>query len=423
MTTAPPGTAPTRRRILLDTTPLRHAPYRRLWTSTIVTSLGSQLTAVAVPVQIYDQTGSSAWVGMASLVALGPLIVFALWGGAIADTVDRRKLLLFTNISMALLLVAFWLQAALGLGSIPLLLVLVGVQQALFGMNMPARTASVARLVPIGELPAATALNSTVMQAGWIAGPLAAGALIPVIGLSTLYLIDALALTATIWAVWRLPALPPLNGEARRAGLRDVLNGFGYIATHKLLLVSMLADIIAMVFGMPRALFPELAATGYPGVSESFALGLVFAAIPIGSLAGGLLSGTFSHIRKHGLMVVLSVCGWGLAIVGFGLSTSIWLAVFFLALAGAMDMVSMVFRGTILQAAATDEMRGRMQGVHTVVVVGGPRVADVVHGVFAPAAGAAAVTVGGGLLVVILTIVMVLAVPAFLAYQGARRDA
>ncbi len=414
-------TAPVRRRILLDTTPLRHAPYRRLWTSTIVTSVGSQLTAVAVPKQIYDMTGSSAWVGIASLVALGPLIVFALWGGAIADTVDRRKMMLFTNISMAILLAFFWLQAAMHVNSIALLLALVGVQQALFGMNMPARTASVARLVPVGELPAATALNSTVMQAGSIAGPLAAGVLIPVLGLPTLYLVDACALTATIWAVWRLPSLPPLNGEARRAGWRDVVNGFGYLATHKLLLVSMLADIIAMVFGMPRALFPELAATGYPGVNSDFALGLIFAAIPIGSLFGGVLSGTFSHVRRHGLMVLLSVAGWGLAIVGFGLSRSIWIAVVCLAFAGAMDMVSMVFRGTILQAAATDEMRGRMQGVHTVVVVGGPRIADVAHGLFAPVAGAAAVTAGGGVLVVILTVALALAVPAFVSYQGAAR--
>jgi len=214
-TTANKAGTTDRRRILLDTRPLRHAPYRRLWSSTIVTSVGSQLTAVAVPKQIYDMTGSSAWVGVASLVALGPLVVFALWGGAIADTLDRRRLLLMTNSSMAVLMVLFWVQAALHLGSIPLLLALVGVQQALFGMNMPARTASVARLVPIAELPAAVALNSTVMQAGSIAGPLAAGVLIPVVGLPTLYLVDACALTAAIWAVWRLPALPPLNGEAR----------------------------------------------------------------------------------------------------------------------------------------------------------------------------------------------------------------
>ncbi len=405
-------------RILLDTRPLRHVAYRRLWTSTIVTTVGSQFTQVAVPKQIYDMTGTSAWVGIASITGLVPLIVFALWGGAIADTVDRRKMLLATNIGTALLLIMFWLQALLSINSIPLLLVLVAVQAALFGMNMPARAASVARLVPASELPAAVALNSTVMQGGSIIGPLLAGALIPVLGVQTLYLIDAIALVAVVWAVWKLPPIPPLNGEVRRAGLRDVLAGFHYLATHKLLLVSFLCDIIAMVFGLPRALFPELADTAYPGVQEDFALGLLFAAIPIGALLGGLLSGTFSHIHKHGRMVVLSVVAWGAAIVGFGLSTSIWVAMFFLAIAGVADMVSMVFRGTILQAAATDEMRGRMQGVHTVVVTGGPRVADLLHGVAAPVVGASAAVWGGGIIVIALTVLLALAVPAFLNYRG-----
>lgn len=380
--------------------------------------MGSQLTAVAVPKQIYDMTGSSAWVGIASAAGLAPLIIFALWGGAIADTVDRRKMLLVTNTGMAVLLTLFWLQAALRINSIALLIALIVLQQVLFGMNMPARSASVARLVPAAELPAAIALNSTVMQFGWIAGPLLAGSLIPVLGLPSLYLVDAIALTATLWAVYRLPPLPPLNGATRRAGLRDVLAGFSYLATHKLLLVAFLCDIIAMVFGLPRALFPEMADVAYPGVSENLALGLLFAAIPIGSLAGGLLSGTFSHVRKHGQMVILSVCGFGLAIVGFGLSGNLYLAVFFLALAGVADMVSMVFRGTILQTAATDEMRGRMQGVHTVVVTGGPRIADLLHGLAAPAIGAAATVAAGGALVVVFTVILALAVPSFMAYRG-----
>ncbi len=410
-----------RRRFFMDTRPLRHKPYRRLWSSTIVTALGSQLTAVAVPKQIYDMTGSSVWVGIASMAGLVPLVVFALWGGAIADTVDRRKMLLFTNSGIALLLLLFWAQAALSLESIPLLLVLVAVQQALFGMNMPARTASVARLVPAAARPAAGALSSTVMQGGQIAGPMLAGALIPLLGLPLLYLLDALALTAALYAVYRLPPLPPLNGTARRAGLRDILDGFRYLATHRLLMVSMAADVIAMVLGMPRALFPQLADTAYPGVNENFALGLLYAAVPIGALVGGLLSGTFSHIRRHGLMVVLAVCAWGAAIVGFGLSSSIWLAVVFLGLAGVADMVSMVFRGTILQAAATDEMRGRMQGVHTMVVAGGPRLADLLHGVAVPVAGASAAVAGGGVLVIVCMTALALAVPAFLRYRGPAR--
>jgi MFS family permease len=413
-------TAP-RRRFFMDTRPLRHGPYRRLWTSTIVTALGSQLTAVAVPKQIWDMTGSSAWVGIASIAGLAPLVVFALWGGAIADTVDRRKMLLFTNSGIALLLIVFWAQAALSLNSIPLLLVLVAVQQALFGMNMPARTASVARLVPVAELPAAGALSSTVMQGGAIAGPMLAGALIPLLGLPLLYLLDAIALCAALYAVYRLPPLPPLNGAARRAGLGDILDGFRYLATHRLLMVSMAADVIAMVLGMPRALFPQLADTAYPGVDENLALGLLYAAVPIGALIGGLLSGTFSHIRRHGLMVVLAVCAWGAAIVGFGLSGSIWLAVVFLGIAGIADMVSMVFRGTILQAAATDEMRGRMQGVHTMVVAGGPRLADLLHGVAVPVAGVTGAVAGGGVLVMVGMTVLALAVPAFLRYRGPAR--
>jgi MFS family permease len=308
------------------------------------------------------------------------------------------------------------------LNSIPLLLALVAVQQALFGMNQPTRSASIARLVPLAELPAANALNSTVMQVGGIVGPLLAGVLIPAIGLPTLYLIDALALTVALWAVWRLPALPPLNGNTRRAGLRDVLAGFSYLWTYPLLLVSFGADIIAMVFGMPRALFPELAATGYPGVSDSYALGLLFAAIPIGAVIGGLLSGTVSQVRRHGLLVVIAVCAWGVAITGFGLSHSIWLAVAFLGLAGVADLVSMVFRGSILQAAATDEMRGRMQGMHTVVVAGGPRIADLLHGLAAPVLGASVAVTVGGVLTVVLMLALALAVPAFLRYQGPARD-
>lgn len=416
--TAIPDPAPARRRMLIDTRPLRHLPYRRLWSSTVVTALGSQLTAVAVPKQIYDLTGSSVWVGIASLAGLVPLIVAALYGGAIADTVDRRKLMLFTNGGIAALCAVFWLQAALDVGSIPLLLVLVAVQQALFGINQPTRSASVARLVPAAELPAATALNSTVMSAGGIIGPLLAGALIPVLGLSLLYLLDSIALLVALWAVWKLPSLPPLAGAVRRAGLADVWAGFRYLGTHRLLMVAMLADIIAMVFGMPRALFPELAHTAYPGVGEGFTLGLLYAAIPIGTLAGGLLSGTFSHVKRHGLMVVLAVCGWGVAVIGFGLSPSLWSAALFLGLAGVADMVSMIFRGAILQAAATDEMRGRMQGMHTVVVAGGPRVADLIHGLAAPA-GAGVAIAGGGVLVVVSAVALVLAVPAFLRYRGA----
>ncbi|MFF7560054.1 MFS transporter [Streptomyces pseudovenezuelae] len=406
------------RRWAMDTRPLRIPAYRRLWTSTIVTAVGSQLTAVAVPKQIYDITGSSAWVGAASMAGLLPLIVFALWGGAVADTMDRRKLLLITNSGIAVTSVLFWLQAVSGLDSVAALMVLLAVQQAFWGLNAPARNASIARLVPEGQLPAANALGSTVMQTGQVVGPLLAGVLIPVIGLPELYLIDALALCVTVWAVYRLPSLPPLaSAVARRAGVREIAEGFRYISAHKVLLLSFLADIVAMVLGMPRALFPQLASETYAPYGEGLALGLLFAAIPIGAVLGGLFSGTFSRARRHGWMVIGAVVAWGVAITGFGLSSSLWLAVVFLAVAGVADMVSMVFRGAILLSAATDEMRGRMQGVFTVVVAGGPRLADVLHGTAGSVFGARAAVAGGGLLVVVVMLTLAFAVPALRRYR------
>ncbi|MFI2765562.1 MFS transporter [Streptomyces echinatus] len=420
-TDAPADEAPPRRgwrRWAMDTRPLRIPAYRRLWSSTIVTAVGSQLTAVAVPKQIYDITHSSAWVGYASLAGLVPMVAFALWGGAVADTVDRRKLLLVTNTGIAVTSLLFWAQAVTGLDSVGVLMVLLALQQAFFGLNAPARTASIARLVPAEQLPAANALGSTVMQTGLVAGPLLAGVLIPVIGLPELYLVDALALCVTVWAVHRLPALPPLDGSAaRRAGVREIAAGFRYISRHKVLLLSFLADIVAMVFGMPRALFPQLAAQTYGSWGEGFALGVLFAGIPVGAVLGGLFSGVFSRARRHGPMVIGAVVAWGVAIAGFGLSGNLWVAVLFLAAAGVADMVSMVFRGAILLSAATDEMRGRMQGVFTVVVAGGPRLADVLHGTAGAAFGPRAAVAGGGALVVVVMLALACAVPALRRYR------
>jgi MFS family permease len=403
---------------VIDTRPLRIPAYRRLWSSTIVTAVGSQLTAVAVPKQVFDLTGSSAWVGVAAGVALIPLLVFGIWGGAIADTRDRRKLLIVTNTGIAVASVLLWLQAALNIGSVWLVIALLGLQQVFFALNAPARSASIARLVPAELLPSASALGSTVMQFGAVLGPLLAGALMPVVGLSTLYLVDAIALVITIWAVWKLPPMPPLNGQSRRAGLKDVWDGFRYLALQKVLLASFLLDIIAMVFGMPRALFPEMAQETFgdpPG--GGLALGVLFAAIPIGAVLCGLTSGWISKVSRHGVAVVLAVVAWGVAIVGFGLSSALWVAAVFLALAGAADMVSMAFRGAILQSAATDEMRGRMQGVFIVVVAGGPRIADLLHGTTGAAVGTAAATAGGGALVVLTAVLATFALPAIWRYR------
>ncbi len=409
------------RRLLADTRPLRHPAYRRLFWSTVVTALGSQLTAVAVPKQLYDDTGSSAYVGLSGAVALVPLVVFALFGGSIADALDRRTVLLVTNTGIALTSLALWAQAASGARSVWLVLALLAVQQACFGLNAPARGAAIPRLVPTSELPAAQALNATVQFLGAVIGPLLAGVLIPVAGLSTLYLVDSIALLATLWAVWRLPSLPPVptaDGARRQVGVRSVLEGLRHIGRNGILLVSFVADLAAMVLGMPRALFPEMAERTFgdpPG--GGLALGVLYAAIPAGSMVGGLLSGAFTRRQRQGAAVLVAVAAWGLAIVGFGLTGSIWVAAAFLAVGGAADLVSMVFRGSILSTAATDELRGRMQGAFTVVVAGGPRLADLLHGVAGDVVGTRSAVVGGGLLVVVASVALGASVPAFWRYR------
>lgn len=403
----------------MDTRPLRVPAFRRLWISTAITAIGSQLTIVAVPKQVYDLTGSSAYVGLTGAVALVPLLVFGLWGGAVADTVDRRKLLLVTNTGIAVTSVLLWAQAYFAVNSVWVVLALLGLNQAFFAVNMPTRSAVIARLVPLHLLPSAVALGATMMQFGAVLGPMLAGALLPVLGLPMLYLLDTIALCLALVAVWKLPALPPLNGPSRRAGLRDVLDGFRYLATKKILLASFLVDIIAMVAGMPRALFPEMAERTFGDPSGGgIALGWLYAAIPLGALACGIASGWLSRIGRHGVAVTVSICVWGIAIIGFGLADSLWLAVFFLALGGAADFVSMVFRSAILQTATTDEMRGRLQGVFTVVVAGGPRIADVTHGMAAAGVGTAAAATGGGVLVIVLVVVAVVLLPAFWRYRA-----
>ncbi|HWC80888.1 MAG TPA: MFS transporter [Pseudonocardiaceae bacterium] len=405
----------------MDTRPLRTPAYRRLWTSTAVTAVGSQLTAVAVPKQVYDLTNSSGYVGLAGAVALVPLLVFGLWGGAVADAVDRRKLLFVTNSGIAATSVLLWAQAALHLNSVWLVLALLGVQQSFFAMNQPARNASIARLIEPALLPAANALGGTVFTFGSVFGPMLAGALIPVLGLSTLYLIDAIGLTVTLWAVWKLPPLPPLataDGKSQRAGFASVVDGFRYLSTKTALLVSFLADIIAMTVGMPRALFPQMAAHGFGSADGGLALGWLYAAMPLGALLCGITSGWLSRIRRHGVGITFAVGLWGIGVIGLGFAHSLWLAVVWLAIGGVGDMISMVFRGAMLQTVATDEMRGRMQGVFTVVVAGGPRVADLLHGTIGAAIGTTWTVAGGGALVILLLIPAVAFAPAFWRYRA-----
>jgi MFS family permease len=422
------------RGLLADTRPLQVPAFRRLWTANIVTVVGAQLTVVAVPAQIYAQTGSSAYVGLTGVFGLVPLVVFGLYGGALADVFDRRTILIVTTCGLIATSALFWLQAAAGGIGVWPLLCLFAVQQAFFAVNQPTRSAVLPKLLPLELLPAANSLNMTVMQAGAIAGPLAAGVLIPVVGLEWLYLVDTLTLFATLSAVVRLPRLPVLDVHTGAPGLRAVVDGFAYLRKQPVLLMSFVVDIIAMVFGMPRALFPEIADVDFGGPSEGgLVFALLFAAIPTGAVIGGVLSGWVSRVEGHGRAVVVCILVWGLAMTGFGVAVGLadrhgegWLrlmlavALVMLVLGGAADMASAAFRMSMLQTAVADDVRGRLQGVFIVVVAGGPRIADTAHGAAAAAVGTAAAAAGGGVLVVVGTVVAALAVPSFVRYRVTR---
>lgn len=417
------------RRILADTRPLQNVYFRRLWTANIVTVIGAQLTIVAVPAQIYAITGSSAYVGLSGVFGLVPLVVFGLWGGALADTFDRRRILMVTTVGLIATSVGFWLQAASGAQNVWLLLSIFAVQQAFFAVNQPTRTAVLPRILPLERLPAANSLNMTVMQAGAIAGPLVGGALIPVLGFSLLYLVDAICLFATLWAVITLPPLPPEHDGARpTAGFRSVIDGLVYLKGHPVLLMSFVVDLIAMIFGMPRALFPQMAHESFGGPSDGgVAFAILFIAIPLGAVVGGVLSGWVSHVQRQGRAVVVCVLIWGASIAVSGgvlvfangsMLPVLPIVVAALMVGGAADMASAAFRQTMLQSAASDDVRGRLQGVFIVVVAGGPRIADVTHGASAAVAGTAVTVAGGGILVVIGTVIAALVVPVFWRYRA-----
>lgn len=417
-------------RLFADTTPLRSADFRRLWVAGIPTVIGANLTIFAVPVQIYALTGSSAYVGLAGVFALVPLIVFGLLGGAWADAMDRRVLLIAASCGLAVASALLWAQAALALNDVWVVLCLLAVQQACYAVNAPTRSAAIPRMVGEDQLPAANALNMTVTQFGAIVGPLLAGVLLNWVDLSTLYLIDTAACLIPIWATVRLAPMPPTapaEGAAARWGHPAVLDGFRYLAGNTVVLMSFVVDLIAMILGMPRALFPQIAYESFGGpIDGGTTLALLAAAMSIGAVAGGTFSGWLPRIDRQGLAVVVAIVVWGAAMAGFGLVIAaapgragplLWAAVGFLALGGAADMVSAAFRSTILQQAASDELRGRLQGVFIVVVAGGPRLADAVHGVAAASVGTAVAAGGGGVLVVVGVIVAAVVAPAFLRYR------
>jgi MFS family permease len=396
----------------IDVRPLRHGAYRRLFVGSAVSFFGYQFTAVAVPVQMYALTHSSAWVGYLGIAGLVPLLIFALWGGAVADAMDRRILLLASSLLMWASTLALFAQGLFHAGSPVLLLALVAVQSTAFAISTPTRSAIVPRLIPADEVASGNTLNFTMGNVATVAGPLGAGVLIGRFPIETAYAVDAVLFTVALWAALRLPALPPETSESSSGRLGDVLFGLRYLAGTPVLLLSFAVDIAAMVLALPRALFPQVAVERFGGIG---AVGWLFSSIAIGSVVAGLTSGWIGRVRRQGVALVTAVIVWGLAVAAAGLAHALWLAVLLLAVGGAADLVSAVYRQTMLQTYAPDELRGRMQGVFTAVVAGGPRLGDLRAGLMA-GLGVTADWVGGGLAAAAVALLLAIVFPALRRY-------
>ncbi|GII66974.1 MFS transporter [Sphaerisporangium krabiense] len=402
------------KRIAVDTRPMGRPAYRRLLLGQGVSFIGFQLTSVAVSAQVFDITGSSLWVGLLGPANLVPLVVFGLWGGAVADAVDRRKLLLTGSVVAWLATLALLVQAAAGWGNVYVILAATAVQATGFAVTSPTRGAIIPRLVPLEHVAAANTLNYLVSSIGSVVGPLLAGLVLAQGGYGTAYLIDAVLFGAGFYAAVRLPALEPL-GAVSRPGLRSVTDGLRYIARQPIVMMSFAVDIIAMAFAMPRALFPEMAAERFGGSAVAF--GWLSASLAIGAVAAGLMSGWVGRIHRQGVALTVAIALWGLTVAAAAFAGPLWLIVLLLAVSGGIDMVSAVWRQTILQTYAPDEMRGRMQGVFMVVVAGGPRLGDLRAGATSSAVGLVPAWAGGGFLCALLVVITGLAVRSFWKYD------
>ena len=404
------------RTILTDIRPLQvSAPYRRLFFGNTIAQLGQQMTNVAVAVQVYQLTGSSFYVGLVGAFGLGPLVVLGLYGGAIAAAIDRRSLALMASAGLWAVSLLFALQAYLDNTSVWLLLGLVAIQSGFYALNNPARSAMVPRLIDKELMPAASALNMASFNLGYTMGPLLGALAIHWSGFAAAYTIDVLTFSAAYYALLRMPRMPPLH-DSPKAGLRSVLDGLGFLRRSPNLRMTFVLDLCAMVLAQPRALFPALAYKVYGGGAA--VVGVLQAAPAVGALVAFLFSGWVSRVRLQGVAIVLAIMGYGAVVGAVGLTDLLWLGVLMLALSGTADMISSAYRSTILQVAAPDQLRGRLQGVFIVVVAGGPRAGDFVAGSLASRVGEQAALVLGGAACIVGVVLAVAAQRRFLRYDA-----
>lgn len=395
----------------MDLAPLRHSrDFRFLFSGQLVSTMGTNLTAVAVPYQVYEITRSSLDVGLVSLAQLVPLVVFSMVGGVVADTHDRRRVLMATELLMAVSSTGLAVNGSLRHPSLWPLFLFTAASGGLSGFDRPAFNAAIARLVPTEDLIAAYALWQVQFQVGIVVGPAVAGLILAGGGVATVYWLDVATFVVSFASVTAQRPQPPLR-PAGSVGWRSVVEGFSYLRGRQVIQGVYLLDINAMVFGMPRALFPALGLTVFRGGAS--AVGFLYAAPGAGALIGALTTGWAKGVRRQGRAVIIAVGFWGAAIAGFGLVRILWVALVLLGIAGWADVVSAVFRNTILQTAIPDNLRGRLSALQIAVVQGGPRLGDLEAGAVADGFGATFSVVSGGLACVAGAALLAVALPGF----------
>jgi MFS family permease len=398
----------------MDVGPLRrHRDFRLLFIGQGVSFLGSMITYVAFPFQAYELSHSSFIVGLLGVVELVPLLGSAIIGGAIADAVDRRRMMQITELAFAAASAALLANALLPHPKLWVIFVLAALMATLDGLQRPSLEALTPRLVERHEMTAAGALSSFRMTIGMVAGPAIGGVLIASIGLAATYGVDVATFVVSLAALWMMRAVPP-PPEAEPPSLRRIAEGAAYARSRPELIGTYAVDIVAMTFGMPEALFPAVAA----GLGGAGALGLLFAAPAVGSLLATMTSGWTSRVHRHGAAVCIAAGGWGVGIVAFGLAPNLPIALAGLAVAGGSDMISGVFRSTIWNQTIPDELRGRLAGIEQVSYSTGPLLGNVEAGGVASLTSVPFSIVSGGLMCVAGVAVSIALLPAFWRYDS-----
>ena len=402
----------------VDVTPLRESPgFRWLWVGQSIAYVAWRMMLVLVPVQVYGLTGSTLDVGLVSLVQFVPLVVFTIIGGALADAHDRRRLLVWSTAGMAAACAAFVAVSAAGTPSLGLVFVLGFVAWSSFSLGAGAIRSLTARLVPLEQLPAAAALNGLYNNLGLVVGPAIAGVLIATIGFAATYGISLAGILVALVATYRLPPVPPQE-DAPRMTFDTVVDGFRYLRLQHLVLSFFLIDSLAMVLGMPGSLFPALAQHVF---RDPASVGYLFAAPAVGAFLISLFSGWAMRVRRQGRAIVLSVCGWGVAITAFGFTHTLWFALLLLGVAGAADQVSAIFRSTIVLTVTPDHMRGRLGGIEFAQVASTPSLGNLEAGVVAQLTSLRFSIVSGGIGCIVGTLVIVALFPLLLRYDARER--